>query len=59
MGVKIPRYDIPVRPGRNLAALVEAIAMNHRVKETNFDIEEEVNRRLEALYSGRDTEVIL
>ena len=33
--------------------------MNHRVKETNFDIEEEVNRRLEALYSGRDTEVIL
>ncbi|MBE5781575.1 MAG: HPr(Ser) kinase/phosphatase [Clostridiales bacterium] len=59
MGVKIPRYDIPVRPGRNLAALVEAIAMNFRVRQSNYDIEKEVNRRLEALYSGAETEVIL
>ena len=38
---------MPVRPGRNLAVVVEATAMDYRVKSAGFNIEEEINRRLE------------
>lgn len=30
--LKVPRLTIPVRPGRNLAIIVEVAAMNHRQK---------------------------
>ena len=47
MGVSVPHYVMPVRPGRNLAVVVEATAMDYRVKSAGFNIEEEINRRLE------------
>ncbi|MDL2225796.1 HPr(Ser) kinase/phosphatase [Eubacteriales bacterium OttesenSCG-928-M02] len=50
LGVELPFYRVPVRPGRNLAVLVENIAMNFRANSDDFSIEQEVDKRLERLY---------
>lgn len=49
MGVQIPRYVMPVRPGRNLAVVVEATAMDFRMKKSGFKIEEEMEERLKQI----------
>ncbi|MGN1099146.1 MAG: HPr(Ser) kinase/phosphatase [Christensenellales bacterium] len=46
LGKKIPSILLPVRPGRNLAIVVESAAMNHRLKERGFNAAEELNNRL-------------
>ncbi len=45
LGVEIPRYVMPVRPGRNLAVVVEATAMDYRMKRSGFNIEKEIFTR--------------
>ena len=45
LGVDIPRYVMPVRPGRNLAVVVEATAMDYRMKRSGFNIENEIFTR--------------
>lgn len=45
LGVDIPRYVMPVRPGRNLAVVVEATAMDYRMKRSGFNIEKEIFER--------------
>jgi HPr kinase/phosphorylase len=37
LGVKIPYNNIPVRPGRNLAAILELAAMNNREKSMGYN----------------------
>ena len=37
MGVEIPCVTIPVRPGRNLASIVEVAAMNNRNKKLGYN----------------------
>lgn len=37
LGVKIPRIVIPVRPGRNLAIIIEVAARNHRLKDMGYN----------------------
>jgi HPr kinase/phosphorylase len=37
LGVKVPYNNIPVRPGRNLAAILELAAMNNREKKMGFN----------------------
>ena len=32
LGVKVPKITIPVRPGRNIAIIMEVAAMNFRLK---------------------------
>ena len=46
MGVKIPSIVVPVRPGRNLAVIIEIAAMNHRQKKMGYNTAEEFNRKL-------------
>lgn len=46
LGVNIPSVTIPVRPGRNLAIIVEVAAMNNRQKRMGYNAAEELNRRL-------------
>lgn len=46
MGIKIPSLTIPVKPGRNLAIIIEVAAMNHRQKKMGYNAAEELNRRL-------------
>lgn len=37
LGIKIPSITIPVGPGRNLAIIVEAAAINYRVKKMGYN----------------------
>ncbi len=46
MGIKVPSLTIPVKPGRNLAIIIEVAAMNHRQKQMGYNAAEELNRRL-------------
>ncbi len=46
LGVNIPSVTIPVRPGRNLAIIVETAAMNNRQKRMGYNAAEELNQRL-------------
>ncbi|RKD25266.1 Hpr(Ser) kinase/phosphatase [Caminicella sporogenes DSM 14501] len=49
LGVNISRISIPVRPGRNLAVIIEAAARNHRQKEMGYNAAEELNMRFLSL----------
>lgn len=40
LGVKLPRVTIPVRPGRNLAVILELAAMNNRQKKMGYNAAE-------------------
>ena len=46
MGISIPTTVVPVRPGRNLAVILEIAAMNHRQKKMGYDTAKEFNERL-------------
>ena len=46
MGIQIPTTVIPVRPGRNLAVILEIAAMNNRQKKMGYDTAKEFNERL-------------
>lgn len=46
LNVNVPSLTIPVRPGRNLAVIVEVAAMNNRQKRSGFNAAEELNRRI-------------
>lgn len=46
LGIDIPSLTIPVRPGRNLAVIVEVAAMNNRQKKMGYNAAEELNFRL-------------
>ncbi len=46
MGIKITKITIPVKPGRNLAIILEIAAMNHRQKKMGYNTAEEFNKRL-------------
>ena len=51
LGIKIPSITIPVRPGRNLAVIIEIAAMNFRLKKMGYNTAEEFNRRLTEEYN--------
>ncbi|SEA41554.1 HPr kinase/phosphorylase [Thalassobacillus cyri] len=46
MDVEIPKATIPVRPGRNLAVIIEVAAMNFRLKRMGVNAAEEFSQRL-------------
>lgn len=46
LGVKIPEAIIPVRPGRNVAILVEVACLNQRLKQKGIRSADELNQRL-------------
>lgn len=46
LGIKIPSITIPVKPGRNLAVIIEIAAMNNRQKKMGYNTAEEFNKRL-------------
>ncbi len=46
MGITIPMSTIPVKPGRNLAIILEIAAMNNRQKKMGYDTAAEFNRIL-------------
>ena len=46
LGIKIPALTIPVKPGRNLAIILEIAAMNNRQKKMGYNTAQEFNKRL-------------
>ena len=55
LGVDLPSYTVPVRPGRNLAVILELAAMNNRQKKMGYNAAEALVREHDALVdSGKD-----
>ena len=46
LGVKVPLLNIPVKPGRNLAVILEVAAMNNRQKKMGYNAAQELLNRL-------------
>ena len=46
LGIKKPTVTIPIRPGRNLAIIIEVAAMNNRQRRMGYNAAEELNKRL-------------
>lgn len=46
LGIELPLITIPVKPGRNLAIILEIAAMNNRQKKMGYNTAEEFNKRL-------------
>ena len=46
LGVDLPSITIPVKPGRNLAIILEIAAMNNRQKKMGYNTAKEFNKRL-------------
>jgi len=49
LDVKVPYQVMPVRPGRNLAVIVEVAARNHSLKRMGYSAAHELDRRLNEL----------
>jgi len=46
LGIRVPSLNIPVRPGRNLAIIVEVAAMNNRQKKMGYNAAKVLNERV-------------
>ncbi len=49
LGITLPMVTIPVRPGRNLAVILELAAMTNRQKKFGYSAAEELTQRIDAL----------
>ena len=54
LGISVPLIEIPVRPGRNLAIIVEIAARNWRLRSEGYDAVNELDRRLARMYGCQD-----
>ena len=48
LGNKVVCHQLPIRPGRNLAIIVETAAINHRQKNMGYNAAQELYRRVQA-----------
>ena len=46
LGVEVPTLTIPVKPGRNLAVIIEVAAMNNRQKKMGYNAAQDLLRSL-------------
>lgn len=63
LGVKVPKLEIPVKPGRNIPVIIETASMNERLKKMGYHSAKEFNQNImrwlesenaRALYFSRD-----
>ncbi len=47
LGVKLPKITIPVRPGRNLAIIIEVAARNYRLKRMGYNAAQELTAKIQ------------
>ena len=47
LGNKVVCHSLPIRPGRNLAVICEAAAVNHRPKKMGYNAAQELYRRVQ------------
>lgn len=55
LGVKIPSLTVPVKPGRNLAVILEVAAMNNRQKKMGYNAAQELLDNLGLDMDSKDT----
>ena len=48
LGNKVVCHSLPIRPGRNLAVIVESAAVNHRQKKMGYNAAQELYNRVQA-----------
>jgi HPr kinase/phosphorylase len=53
LGVKIPHVTIPVRPGRDIARLIEVAAFQMKLNKSGHNAAKELNERLLAQMAGK------
>ena len=56
LGNKVTCHSIPIRPGRNLAIIVESAAVNHRQKKMGYNAAQELYRRVQENMSKKRKE---
>ena len=57
LGNKVVCHSLPIRPGRNLAVILESAAVNHRQKKMGYNAAQELYRRVqENIVKGRNEE---
>ena len=54
LGNKVVCYSIPVRPGRNLAVIVESAAINYRAKKMGYNAAQELYNRVTGSLSNNE-----
>ena len=59
LGIKIPALTIPVKPGRNLAVIVEVAAMNNRQKKLGYNAAQELLSALGMDFDMSQTEKVI
>ncbi len=50
LGITVPSITVPVKPGRNLAVIIEIAAMNNRQKKMGYNTAEELDKRIAEFY---------
>ena len=53
LGNKVVCHSIPIRPGRNLAIIVESAAVNHRQKKMGYNAAQELYKRVQESLSKK------
>ncbi len=56
LGNKIVCHNIPIRPGRNLAVICEAAAVNHRQKKMGYNAAQELYTRVQNSFARKRDE---
>ena len=56
LGNKVVCHSIPIRPGRNLAIIVESAAVNHRQKQMGYNAAQELYNRVQNSLARRRSE---
>ena len=54
LGVEVPMITVPVKPGRNLAIIIEIAAMNNRQKVMGYNAALELNEKLEKKFNSQE-----
>lgn len=52
LGKEVPLHTIPIRPGRNIAIIVESAAINFRQKKMGYNAAKELYKRIQAKMDG-------
>ena len=56
LGVDVVSYTVPVRPGRNIAVIIEVAAMNYRQKMMGFNAAKEFAEQVDGQVNGNTEE---
>ena len=56
LGNRVVCHSLPIRPGRNLAVIVESAAVNHRQKKMGYNAAQELYRRVQENMSKKRKE---